>query len=92
MLHLFGEHFRICIPQHTHSHILFSIHTRAARTDALMLHAICTGMARAHRIIAYQHPAELRVIISHKPSAPDSAGTDCGYNEWGKSMPHADSP
>jgi len=41
---------------------------------------------------AYVLAARRAVVLSHKPSAPDSAGTDCGYNEWGKSMPHADSP
>jgi len=29
--------------------------------------------------------------LNHRPSAPDSAGTAAGCNEWGKSMPHAGS-
>jgi len=79
MLHLFAGDFQICIPQYTHSHILFSEHTRADGAEAAVLAAV----------LAHHH---IPALSSHRPSAPDSAGTDCGYNEWGKSMPRAGSP
>ena len=66
-------------------------HTRADRTRALMLHAILTDMAKALRPL--HGVVELGIFdFSHRPSAPDSAGTDYGCNEWGKSKPRVDSP